>query len=40
MKFSQWMCGNFRKYSGHWNDLPVDSHSLKFPDFAANHFPQ
>ena len=26
--FPYWMCGNFRKYAGHWNDLPVDSHFL------------
>lgn len=23
-----WMAGNFMKYAGHWNDLPVDSHEL------------
>ena len=23
-----WMAGNFLKYAGHWNDLPVDSHEL------------
>jgi hypothetical protein len=23
-----WMAGNFLKYVGHWNDLPVDSHEL------------
>ncbi len=23
-----WMAGNFIKYAGHWNDLPVDSHEL------------
>jgi hypothetical protein len=23
-----WMAGNFIKYGGHWNDLPVDSHEL------------
>jgi hypothetical protein len=26
--FPYWMCRNFQKYAGHWNDLPVDSHSL------------
>jgi hypothetical protein len=26
--FPYWMCGNFRVYAGHWNDLPVDAHSL------------
>jgi hypothetical protein len=26
--FPYWMCGNFQKYAGHWNDLPVDSHFL------------
>ncbi len=25
---SYWADGNFRKYAGHWNDLPVDSHEL------------
>ena len=25
---SYWMAGNFRKYAGHWNDLPVDAHEL------------
>ena len=25
---SHWMAGNFRKYGGHWNDLPVDAHEL------------
>jgi hypothetical protein len=25
---SHWMAGNFRKYGGHWNDLPVDSPEL------------
>jgi hypothetical protein len=25
---SYWMAGNFRKYGGHWNDLPVDAHEL------------
>ena len=25
---SHWMAGNFRKYAGHWNDLPVDSNEL------------
>jgi hypothetical protein len=23
-----WMAGNFLKYAGHWNDMPVDSHEL------------
>jgi hypothetical protein len=23
-----WMAGNFLKYGGHWNDMPVDSHEL------------
>lgn len=23
-----WMAGNFLKYGGHWNDLPVDQHEL------------
>jgi hypothetical protein len=23
-----WMAGNFIKYAGHWDDLPVDSHEL------------
>ncbi len=23
-----WMAGNFIKYAGHWNDLPVDSHEM------------
>lgn len=26
--FPYWMAGNFKKYSGHWTNLPVDSHSL------------
>jgi hypothetical protein len=26
--FPWWFCGNFQKYVGHWNDLPVDAHSL------------
>jgi hypothetical protein len=25
---SHWMAVNFRKYAGHWNDLPVDSNEL------------
>jgi hypothetical protein len=25
---SHWMAGNFRKYGGHWNDLPVDADDL------------
>jgi hypothetical protein len=23
-----WMAGNFLKYAGHWNDMPVDAHEL------------
>jgi hypothetical protein len=23
-----WMAGNFLKYGGHWNDIPVDAHEL------------
>jgi hypothetical protein len=23
-----WMAGNFLKYAGHWNDLPIDQHEL------------
>jgi hypothetical protein len=23
-----WMAGNFLKYGGHWNDMPVDAHEL------------
>jgi hypothetical protein len=26
--FPYWMAGNFQRYAGHWNDLPVDSHCL------------
>jgi hypothetical protein len=26
--FPYWMCRNFQKYAGHWNNLPVDSHCL------------
>ena len=26
--FPWWLAGNFQKYSGRWNDLPVDSHLL------------
>jgi hypothetical protein len=26
--FPYWMAGNFQKYAGHWNDLPVDAHWL------------
>jgi hypothetical protein len=26
--FPYWMAGNFLKYGGHWNDLPVDAHEL------------
>jgi len=25
---SHWVALNFRKYAGHWNDLPVDAHEL------------
>lgn len=25
---SHWVAPNFRKYAGHWNDLPVDAHEL------------
>jgi hypothetical protein len=25
---SYWMAANFKKYGGHWNDLPVDAHEL------------
>ena len=25
---SYWMAGNFRKYGGHWNELPVDANAL------------
>jgi len=25
---SYWMAINFKKYAGHWNDLPVDAHEL------------
>ncbi len=25
---SHWMAENFKKYAGHWNNLPVDSHEL------------
>jgi hypothetical protein len=25
---SHWFAGNFRKYAGHWNDLPVDANEL------------
>jgi hypothetical protein len=25
---SYWMAANFRKYGGHWSDLPVDAHEL------------
>lgn len=27
-RFPYWMCGNFQKYVGHWNNLPGDSHFL------------
>ena len=27
-RFPYWMAGNFQKYAGHWNELPVDSHFL------------
>ncbi|HTY87579.1 MAG TPA: hypothetical protein VMB80_08955 [Candidatus Acidoferrum sp.] len=26
--FPWWFAGNFQKYAGHWNDLPVDAHLL------------
>jgi len=26
--FPYWMCGNFSKYRGRWNELPIDSHCL------------
>jgi hypothetical protein len=26
--FPYWFAGNFQKYSGHWNDMPVDAHML------------
>ncbi len=26
--FPYWMAGNFQKFAGHWNDLPVDAHFL------------
>jgi hypothetical protein len=26
--FSHWLAPNFRKYGGHWGDLPVDAHEL------------
>jgi hypothetical protein len=26
--FYHWMAGNYIKYAGHWNDMPVDSHEL------------
>jgi hypothetical protein len=26
--FPYWMAANFQKFAGHWNDLPVDAHSL------------
>ena len=26
--FGYQFCGNFQKYAGHWNDLPVDAHLL------------
>jgi hypothetical protein len=26
--FPYWFAGNFQKYAGHWNDMPVDSHML------------
>lgn len=26
--FPYWFAGNFQKYAGHWNDMPVDAHML------------
>jgi hypothetical protein len=26
--FPWWFAGNFQKYAGHWNDMPVDTHML------------
>ncbi len=26
--FPWWFAGNFQKYAGHWNDMPVDAHML------------
>jgi alpha-glucosidase len=26
--FPWWFAGNFQKYAGHWNDMPVDAHLL------------
>jgi hypothetical protein len=26
--FPWWMAGNFQKYAGHWNEMPVDAHLL------------
>jgi hypothetical protein len=26
--FPYWLAGNFRKYGGHWRNLPVDAHEL------------
>jgi hypothetical protein len=26
--FPYWMAGNFKKFAGHWNDLPVDTHFM------------
>jgi hypothetical protein len=26
--FYHWMAGNYMKYAGHWDDMPVDSHEL------------
>ena len=28
VSFPWWFAGNFQKYAGHWNDLPVDAHLL------------
>ena len=28
VNFPWWFAGNFQKYPGHWNDLPVDAHLL------------
>jgi hypothetical protein len=28
VNFPWWLAGNFQKYAGHWNDMPVDAHLL------------